>query len=70
MSNMIASVLLMFLTCIAAESQTAAKQTKGSIVAKELMQLERDWSAAFLKHSTSTIDCILADETLHVQNQL
>jgi hypothetical protein len=31
-------------------------------VAQELMQMERDWSEAYLKHDTATIERILADD--------
>jgi len=31
-------------------------------VARQLMQMERDWSAAFLKHDTATVERILADD--------
>lgn len=46
---------LVGLFCVAANAQEAEQ---------ELMQLERDWSAAFLKHDAATIDRILAEDYL------
>lgn len=57
-----AATLLMLVICVAANTQTTAKPPKDSKLEQELMQLERDWSAAVLKHDTITIDRILADE--------
>ncbi|HST19853.1 MAG TPA: nuclear transport factor 2 family protein [Blastocatellia bacterium] len=39
--------------------QTTAKQMK---IERELMQMEHDWSAAYLSHDVSVIDRILADD--------
>ena len=39
--------------------QTTAKQAK---VERELMQMEHDWSAAYLSHDVSVVDRILADD--------
>lgn len=38
------------------------QQSDDSKVERELMQLERDWSAAYLKHDTATIDRLLAED--------
>ena len=62
MARILPSALLMLVICVTANTQTNAKQRRGNKVEQELMQLERDWSAAFLKHDTATIDSILADD--------
>jgi len=62
MERISAATLLMLVICLVANSQSTAKQTKDSKVEQELMQLERDWSAAYLKHDTAAIDRILAAE--------
>lgn len=62
MSKILTASLLVFVICLTPKSQTSAKQTKYVKVEQELMQLERDWSAASLKHDPATIKRILADE--------
>lgn len=52
-------ILTIFL-CVSAIAQKN-KQPE-SRVERELMQLERDWSAAYLKHDTTTIDRLLAED--------
>ena len=52
--------------CLVAGSLTTAADTK---VEQELMQLERDWSAAVLKHDTATIDRILADDYVGIDGR-
>jgi len=39
--------------------QTTARQAK---IERELMQMERDWSAAYLSHDVSVVDRLLADD--------
>ncbi len=39
--------------------QTTARQAK---IERELMQMEHDWSAAYLSHDVSIVDRILADD--------
>jgi len=62
MARILASAFLMLVMWVTTNTQTKAKQPKGGTVEQELMQLERDWSAAYLKHDTVTIDRILADD--------
>jgi ketosteroid isomerase-like protein len=54
------SILTIFL-CVSAIAQKN-QQSDESKVESELMQLERDWSAAYLKHDTATIDRLLAED--------
>lgn len=61
MIKILATAVLM-LTCVAATTQTTAKHATGSKVEQEVMQLERDWSSAVLKHDIATVDRILAYE--------
>ena len=68
-ASLMAILTILFVICITAESQTTVKQTKDSRVEKELMQLERDWSSAFLKHDTATIDRILAGEYVGIDGR-
>jgi ketosteroid isomerase-like protein len=51
----------MFLIWNVGVSQTAG-QTKAKKAEHRVAQLERDWSAAFLRHDIATIDRILADD--------
>jgi ketosteroid isomerase-like protein len=62
MSKVPAAALLILLIWINAASQTNAKQTKARKPEHRVAQLERDWSAAFLRHDVITIDRILADD--------
>jgi ketosteroid isomerase-like protein len=55
--------------CLAAKSQAITKKTTVSNVEQELMQLERDWSAAYLKHDTMTVKRILADEYVGIDGR-
>jgi len=60
-----ASAWLGFGICLAAGSPTISN----SNVEQELMQLERDWSAAVLKHDTAAIDRILADDYVGIDGR-
>ena len=62
MRRIAVAILLALVICMAANAQTTTKQPKDGKVAQELKQLERDWSAAYLKHDTATIEHLLADE--------
>lgn len=57
-----AAALLILLIWSIAVSQTPVKQTKTKKAEQRVAHLERDWSAAFLKHDIATIDRILADD--------
>lgn len=62
MIRILEASLLMFLICATTNAQSTPDKRKDSKVDHELMQMEKDWSAAFLKHDTATIDRLLADE--------
>jgi ketosteroid isomerase-like protein len=64
MSRTLKAVLVLFAICVAAGSQT-----KDDKVAQTLMQLERDWSAAFLKHDTAIVDRIVADDYVGIDGR-
>lgn len=68
MKRILATALLL-VTCIAAKSHAAAGQSKDARAGRELMQLERDWSAAYLKHDTATIARILADDYVGIDGR-
>lgn len=56
------STLIVVMTIIIfgiSSGQTNGKRAK---LEQELMQMERDWSAAFLSHDVSVVDRILADD--------
>jgi ketosteroid isomerase-like protein len=52
--------------CLVAGSLIAAADIK---VEQELIQLERDWSLAVMKHDTATIDRILADDYVGIDGR-
>ena len=56
------SLALLAVVIFMSADHAIAKQADNSKSEQELMQLERDWSAAYLKHDTATVDRILADE--------
>ena len=62
------SLALGFLSaiCLALGDQGSATSVK---VEQELTQLEKDWSAAVLKHDTATIDRILADDYVGIDGR-
>lgn len=62
------AVFLTLVVCGCARGQTsvAAKQGRAE---RELMQLERNWSAAYLKHDTATVERILADEFVGIDGR-
>src|SRR5712675_2370854 len=53
---------LVFGLYFASSAQAQGKSPDTSDAGQELMQLERDWSAAYLRHDTVTISRILADD--------
>jgi hypothetical protein len=60
------AVSSLFAICLAANTQTTAADVK---VEQELVQLEREWSTAVLKHDTATIDRILADDYIGIDGR-
>jgi ketosteroid isomerase-like protein len=51
------------------QSTRMARPEEEAKVDQELMQLERDWSAAYLKHDTATIAGLLADEYIGIDGR-
>lgn len=62
------AILLVLLVCVTAKTQSA-KKASAAKVEQELMQMERDWSAAYLKHDAGTISRILADEYVGIDGR-
>ena len=69
MNKFLLPALLMFLISLTSSGQQRGRQSRTSAVKEELMQLERDWSAAFLKHDTVTIARLLADEFVGIDGR-
>jgi len=62
MSKASVATLLILLICLNASSQRKLKTNRSRKSEQQVAQLERDWSAAFLRHDLATIDRILADD--------
>jgi len=45
------------------------KPASGGKVEEELMQMERDWAAAYIKHETAVISRILADDYIGIDGR-
>lgn len=57
----IMAIAIMFAALAA--GQTGSKQASASVkLEQELMQMERDWSAAYLSHDVAVVDRVLADD--------
>lgn len=69
MKRISSATLLVFVVCLAAASQITTKANPIAKAQQELMQLERDWSAAYLKHDTATVGRILADEYVGIDGR-
>ncbi len=54
---------------VPAFSQKGERWREAGKVEKELMQLERDWSTAFLKHEPAVVARILADEYVGIDGR-
>src|SRR5438093_2928609 len=54
---------------IVAVSQPSSGTAEVGKAERELMQLERAWSAAYLKHDTATIGRLLADEYVGIDGR-
>ncbi|HEY8188375.1 MAG TPA: nuclear transport factor 2 family protein [Pyrinomonadaceae bacterium] len=69
MQRILAAALMTILICMVANAQATAKEAKDSKVEQTLMQLERNWSAAYLRHDTAAIDRILADDYVGIDGR-
>lgn len=68
MSRILTTTLLLVL-CIGAKGQATAGESGNGKAEQELMQLERDWSAAYLKHDTAMIKRILSDDYVGIDGR-
>ena len=62
MRQMVSIIGLAFTICSLALGQSSSNSKSTSHLEQKLMQLERDWSAAYLKHDTATVNRILGDD--------
>ena len=69
MSKIFAGILLTLVMSVGTLAQAIAEHPKDSEVEREIAQLERDWSAAFLKHDAKTIERIVADEFVGIDGR-
>ena len=68
--NRLLLIALMLLTmCSVASSQPKAKSSRDSEVEEKLMQLERDWSAAYVTHDTAVAERIMADDYVGIDGR-
>lgn len=66
------SVILITMLAFAVGSatpQTTRMPNRNAKVEQELMRMERDWSAAYLKHDTAVIARILADDYVGIDGR-
>ncbi len=62
-------IVLTLALCAFMSGQTTKNSKGNEKVEQELMQLERDWSAAFLKHDPATVARIIADEYVGIDGR-
>lgn len=55
--------------CLCSIMQTASQANRDGSIEQQLMQMERDWSAADLKHETAVISRILADDYIGIDGR-
>jgi ketosteroid isomerase-like protein len=69
MRRNITMAVIVFSLCISFTSYTSGKMKSDAQIEQELMQLEHDWSAAYLKHDIATIDRMLADDFVGIDGR-
>ncbi|HEU4387005.1 MAG TPA: nuclear transport factor 2 family protein [Blastocatellia bacterium] len=69
MRRTVITILPMLALCVVTIGQTPLKTTAGAETERQLMQLEREWSAAYLKHDTAVVDRILADDYVGIDGR-
>jgi ketosteroid isomerase-like protein len=69
MKQIFTVALLLAAISLTAVAQKAKKPAGKDKVEQELMQLERDWSAAFLKHDVAAASRILADDYIGIDGR-
>ncbi len=62
MKQKLTTATLILAICFSGIAQTTKKASGKPSVEQELMQMEHDWSAAFLNHDVSAVARILADD--------
>ena len=61
--------VLIFSACLPASAQADRKAGGARDVERELMRLELEWSAAYLKHDTAAAERILADDFVGIDGR-
>ena len=69
MKQILMMTTLMLAVCFTSMAQTTKKPSGNSKVEQELMQMERDWSMAFLKHDVAAAARILADDYIGIDGR-
>jgi ketosteroid isomerase-like protein len=62
MKRLLLIAVLALASCAVAAGRSGSGSAASKQVEQELMQLERDWSAAYLRHDTTAIERIIADD--------
>ena len=62
MRRLLLTAALALAPCASASAQAGGETAASRKVEQELTQLERDWSAAYLRHDTAAIERIIADD--------
>lgn len=69
MRKALITMLSMLAFCALSIAQTSVKTSGVGDTERQLMQLERDWSDAYLRHDTTVVDRILADEYVGIDGR-
>ena len=69
MRSIFLPALLALVIGFAAVAQTANKSDRESQLEQQLIQMERDWAAAYLKHETAVINRILAADYVGIDGR-
>ncbi|MBI3651414.1 MAG: nuclear transport factor 2 family protein [Acidobacteria bacterium] len=69
MRRSVTVMMLMLMLTVPALAQKTRKAIDKHKIEQELMQLERDWSAAFLAHDVATAARILADDYVGIDGR-
>lgn len=69
MHRIVPTILLALFLCLLSMFNAAGKSRRNDKIEQELMQLERDWSAAYIKHDSATIERIIADDYVGIDGR-
>jgi len=70
MRKLLLTALLLLVICsVAANSQNKTRPSRDNKVEEELMQLERDWSAAYITHDAATVTRVLGDDYVGIDGR-